>query len=104
MIETSVSWRITPPIGQPREETLAHCDRVMEALLDLEEAEGQVHSAAVSLDLSQMIVTIDLAAETDDVLMAERWATDALRRSVARAGGNITGAHLLGRRAELIPG
>jgi hypothetical protein len=104
LIGTHSRWHVRLHPGETAESIRTQAEGVMEALLDLEEKEGQINSAAVSVDLAEMLVEIDLAVEAADLEEGQRIVDDAIRRAVAMGGGNVLDAHeVVGKSAELIP-
>ncbi|GEP38586.1 hypothetical protein NPS01_22490 [Nocardioides psychrotolerans] len=90
MIGTESKWRMVALPGETRDDIRDSCDRVMEALLDIEEQEGRVHSAAVSLDLGQMRLTIEIAVDAETIDEAVAIVDDATSRAMS-AGGHRPG-------------
>lgn len=102
LVSTSTVFNLVDPQGVDRDDLAAHCDQVMEALLTIE-AEGVVHSAAVSLDTACWRMEIDLCAEATDVDQGRVAVDEAIHRAIEKAGAYVTGAQVLGKTAELVP-
>ena len=102
MVGTTSTWSMKLLPGETLEEAEASMDRVMDALLDIEEAERQVHSAAVSVNLADMTVEIDLAVDCDDLDDAVALVDDAIRRALQAAGHRLNTGARLRKHAEVL--
>ena len=105
LIGTHSRWRVHLTPGEDTTVLREQCERIMEALLDIEEDSGLVNSAAVSLDLGELLVEIDLAVQADDIEEGARIVDEAIKSAIAMAGGTILGgqSERLEKHAELIP-
>lgn len=105
LIGTHSQWRVHLTQGEDTTVLREQCERIMEALLDIENEGGFVNSAAVSLDLGELLVDIDLAVEADDIEQGALIVDEAIKRAIAMAGGTILGgqSERLEKHAELIP-
>lgn len=86
MIGTESAWNMVALPGETKDDIRASCDRIMVALLDIEDQEGRVHSAAVSLDLAEMRLVIELAVNADSIDEAVAIVDDATSRAIAAGG------------------
>lgn len=105
MIGTHSRWQVRLAPGDDAEVVRRQAEGVMGALLDIEEQEKRINSAAVSVDLGTLTVEIDLAADADDFEEAQRLVDAAIKQAISVAGGRVLAEHVhpVEKSAELIP-
>lgn len=79
------TWRFTI-VADDVAEVPAEVDRIMQHLLELED--GQLHDAAIGLDLATMSVEISIAVHAESPDQGIVTAMSAIRAAVHAAGGS----------------
>jgi len=87
---------------------IEQCDRLMEALVDLED--DYVHSSAVSADIGQGLVLVEVYISADDMDEASAAAHNRVQQALRVVGidagtgpGPSTYGQTVERRVELVP-
>jgi hypothetical protein len=83
------------------------CDRLMEALLDMEASGCKIGDAAVAADFGRGIVELSLTATGDDFEAAEACAWASFRAAIHKIGGHTPEWPAVftatSKRSELLP-
>lgn len=96
-------FRLSARAASDETTVVAQLDRVMAELLGIEQSGGSIRDAAVSLDLTEATVMIELLSTAADFETASGLAEGALREAIAAADGlQPTWATKVQQQAELI--
>jgi hypothetical protein len=91
-MRVDIAWQFDILTNLSPDEVRGHAEEVMKELLELEEC-APVCDSAVSLDLSEPSITLEVGAYGDDCESALSEALSAIRAAIHAAGGSIPNWH-----------